>query len=203
MDVHVLAVENGGVGYRASDKGRTLECNFDWTVVGGVAQAITFPQEDDGIVRVAHQRRVCGDGVEHRLQVRWRTRHYPQDLPPSRLLLQRSRKLVSTRLQLREQAHVLDGDDRLVGEGLEESDLTLRKRSVFGAIHGEGADGAPVTEQRKAKGRIDAGISPGAVGKLPRPLGRAVIQYMDHRALNDGAPADAGATDRARLADAE
>ena len=44
-----------------------------------------------------------------------------------RLLLQRLREVAVARLQLLEQPHVLDGDDRLVGEGLEQRDLLVRE----------------------------------------------------------------------------
>ena len=37
-----------------------------------------------------------------------------------------SLELRGARLHLLEQPHVLDGDDRLVGEGLDQLDLTLR-----------------------------------------------------------------------------
>ena len=45
-----------------------------------------------------------------------------------RLLLQRLAKLARARLHLVEQAHVLDGDHRLVGEGRDEFDLLVGER---------------------------------------------------------------------------
>ena len=56
------------------------------------------------------------DRLEHRLDVGRRARDHPQDLARGRLLLERL-QLLASRV---EQAHVLDRDDRLVGEGLEE-----------------------------------------------------------------------------------
>ena len=55
--------------------------------------------------------------------VGWRAADDPQDLAGGRLLLQRLGEVVVARLQLLEQPHVLDRDDRLVGEGLEQRDL--------------------------------------------------------------------------------
>src|SRR5262249_21582701 len=52
------------------------------------------------------------DRIEHRLHVGGRPRNHTKDLCSCRLPLQRVLRLV-------EQPHVLDGDDRLVGEGLE------------------------------------------------------------------------------------
>ena len=51
----------------------------------------------------------------------------PQDLARRGLLLERLGQLVVPVLELREQPHVLDGDDRLIGEGLHQLDLSRRK----------------------------------------------------------------------------
>ena len=68
------------------------------------------PQQADG---AGHDR------VEHRLDIRLRLADDAQDVAGGGLLVQRRGQLAVARLQLREQAHVLDRDDRLVGEGLE------------------------------------------------------------------------------------
>ena len=49
------------------------------------------------------------------------------------LLLQRLGQLAVARLHLLEQPHVLDGDHRLVGEGLEQLDLLVAERAHLGA----------------------------------------------------------------------
>jgi hypothetical protein len=51
-------------------------------------------------------------------------------------------------LQLREQPHVLDGNDGLVGEGLEQCDLAFGKRLHFGAAETDGPERHPVAHQR-------------------------------------------------------
>ena len=79
-------------------------------------QVLAFQTEDRRIRRPAHPGGVLGDGLHDRLQIGRRARDHPQDLARRRLLLQRLFRLV-------EQAHVLDGDDGLVGEGLQERDL--------------------------------------------------------------------------------
>ena len=62
------------------------------------------------------------DGLEHRLHVGGRTADHRQDAGRGRLLLERLLRLV-------EQAHVLDGDHRLVGKGLEQRDLLVGQRA--------------------------------------------------------------------------
>ena len=59
-----------------------------------------------------------GDAVEHRLDIVGGARDDTQDLARRRLLLEGLRQVLVTGLQLLEQAHVLDGDHGLVGEGL-------------------------------------------------------------------------------------
>ena len=59
------------------------------------------------------------DRVEHRLDVECRTEGLT-DLAQRGQLPDRPRQLACPRLQLLEQPHVLDGDDGLVGEGLEQ-----------------------------------------------------------------------------------
>ncbi len=76
--------------------------------------------------RLAQPRRAPHDRVEHGLGVGLRVRDGPQDLGGGGLLLERLGDLpmrldqcVVLLLEFGEQAHVLDGDDRLVGEGPE------------------------------------------------------------------------------------
>ena len=63
---------------------------------------------------------------EHRVQVEGRADRLA-DLPQGLQLLDRARQFLRARLQLLEQADVLDGDHRLVGEGLEQRDLPVRE----------------------------------------------------------------------------
>jgi hypothetical protein len=54
--------------------------------------------------------------------------------------LQRLRKIARARLHLVEQSRVLDGDRRLIGEGLDELDLTRREWFGLGSGEAENAD---------------------------------------------------------------
>ena len=61
-------------------------------------------------------RRILGNRIQHRLNVRRRAGDDAQDFTRRRLLFQRF-------LEFLEQPHVLDGDHRLIGEGFEKLDL--------------------------------------------------------------------------------
>src|SRR5215470_20000691 len=78
--------------------------------------------------RCAEARRVGRDGLEHRLRVRRRARDDLEDLTGGR-------QVSIACLQFGEEPHVLDRDDRLVGEGLEQLDLTGRERSSLASHH--------------------------------------------------------------------
>ena len=65
------------------------------------------------------------DRVEHRLHVGLRLADHAQDVAGRGLLLERLGEVAVARLQLLEQAHVLDRDDGLVGEGLQQRDLRV------------------------------------------------------------------------------
>ena len=77
--------------------------------------------------------RAVRDGLEDRLHVGLRLADGPEDLGGRRLPVQRFREVGVARLELREQARVLDGDHGLVGEGLEQRDLGRREPSWLGA----------------------------------------------------------------------
>ena len=78
---------------------------------------------DAAVDRARKTGRALGDRVEHRLDVRRRAEITRRISRGRRLLLERLGQLAVPRLELREQPHVLDGDHRLVGEGLQERDL--------------------------------------------------------------------------------
>src|SRR5712691_692538 len=89
-----------------------------------------------------------GDDVEHWLDIRRGARDRPQDLARCRLLLEgladlgvRLSERLILQLELGEEADVLDGDDRLVGEGLQQLDLAIRERPGLGARHHDDTDG--------------------------------------------------------------
>ena len=84
------------------------------------------------LVGLAEPRRRFCQRVEHRLQIEGRAADDLEHVGGRCLLLQRLAELRGARLDLFEQAHVLDGDDRLVGKGLHQLDLPLRERPASG-----------------------------------------------------------------------
>ena len=80
------------------------------------------------IIDPTNPRRALDDGVEDRLHVRRRAADDAEHLGRCRLMLQRLAQFRIALLEFLEQAHVLDGDDGLIGEGFKKSDLFVGKR---------------------------------------------------------------------------
>src|SRR5262249_39587995 len=80
-----------------------------------------------------------GHRVEYRLNVRRRARDHTKDLARRRLLLQGLLCLV-------EQPHILDRDDSLVGQGLEQGDISVGERTGFGTCYGDRPNRLTVAE---------------------------------------------------------
>ena len=89
--------------------------------------------------RIAHG--APDDRVEDRLHVGRRAADHAQDLA-------RRRQVAVPSLQLVEQPHVLDGDHRLIGEGLEERDLVVGESAGVAAGHRDPPNRIVVPEQR-------------------------------------------------------
>ena len=83
------------------------------------------------------------NGFEDGLEVECRAADDLQHLGGRGLLLQRLGHLAIAGLQLLEQPHVLDGDDGLVGEGLEQLDLPVGERTDLAPRDDDRADGLP------------------------------------------------------------
>ena len=129
-DVHDGPIEDGARGrHRASEahgkgplKGLGRAAGIP---LRGQVEHFALEARHDRVLSVAQPAGAAHDRVEHGLDVGGRAADHAQDLPRRRLLLERLRQLAVARLQLPEQPHVLDGDDRLVGEGLEQRHLTF------------------------------------------------------------------------------
>ena len=85
--------------------------------------------------------------MQDRLEVERRAADDLQHIAGRRLLLERLGEVAVPGLELREQADVLDGDDGLVGEGLEQGHLLLGERSCFDAPERDGADGVLLSQE--------------------------------------------------------
>ncbi len=80
-----------------------------------------------------------------------------QDLAGRRLLLERLGEIAVSLLQLLEEPDVLDGDDRLVGERLEELDLPVREGSGLARDDGDRPDRDAVAQHRDGHGAAVGG----------------------------------------------
>ena len=92
--------------------------------------------------------RAANDGHEHGLDVRRRAADDAQDLAGRGLLLERLGQVRVLGLKLGEQPRILDRDDRLVGEGLQQGDLALRKQPHLLAINLDRPEHLPSPQQR-------------------------------------------------------
>ena len=84
-----------------------------------------FAESQHHIINSTNPRRAFNNGVEDRLHVRGRAADNAEHLGRCRLMLQRLAQFRIARLAFFEQPRVLNGNDRLVGEGFEELYLTL------------------------------------------------------------------------------
>src|SRR5262249_11737750 len=123
---------------RASERLRPLRTDIG---VGDQVNEIAVELEHSALARVAQSFRVRRDDVEYRLDVSWRATDDAQELAGRRLLFERLLRLV-------EQPHVFNGNDGLIGEGLEQGDLPLREGSRRVTSHRDRPDGFSITEQR-------------------------------------------------------
>ncbi len=131
------------VGARLARKGP-----LDSRDPGGVGQAVVRRQLDEVAVEARHRtplgvaqpERANGDRVEDGLDVGGRARDDAQNLAGRRPLLEGLGEVAVLGLELREQADILDGDDRLVGEGLEQLDLRVGEQAWSRARDEDHAD---------------------------------------------------------------
>ena len=113
-------------------------------------QGIALAQRDCAHVRSGQAH--CG--VDQRLQdglkIEGRSADCLENIRCRGLLLQRLAEVARPCLHLVEQADILDGDHRLVGEGLDQLDLARRERARLGASEDEYAVHLPSPQQRNS-----------------------------------------------------
>ena len=144
-------------------------------VVGDNIHEDAIVAPDGAVERAAQPHRVADDGVEDRLRVGRRARDDLQDLAGGRLLLERFGQGTVARLELGEEADVLEGDDGLVGEGLEQGHLPVGEWPHRPSPHRDGADRLAVAQHRDrehaAKAGAPAEVLEPSLGR-PRRQGR-------------------------------
>jgi hypothetical protein len=129
-----------------------LDQRFGHSVVGARHEYLrSFVELVDGTgIRLREIDGVRDNAGEHGLHVEARAdgaSHLAERLQ----LVHEAGQLVRPLLEFREQAHILDGDHRLVGKGLEQSDLSLREEPHLGTADDDRAGGDTLTEQRDAQ----------------------------------------------------
>src|SRR5690242_10004168 len=97
---------------------------------------LSVKANDEAVDRLTELCGTRGDRVERRLDVRRRVADDLEDVCRRRLALERLLGFV-------EEAHILDRNDRLVGEGLEQLDLPVGKRINVGSPNENRADRNP------------------------------------------------------------
>ena len=120
-DMNCLLVQHRAAADRSPDQwdGELTDGSVgDRAVMGGELELVAVYAEDRGVERLTQEGGALRDGVEHRLDVTWRTADHAEDLGCRRLLSEAVGQLAVARFELLEQAHILDRDDRLIGEHL-------------------------------------------------------------------------------------
>src|SRR5215471_14738779 len=132
FDLHVDDVNSPSVEHGSAIGGAAHQwdgrLNGDRPVVGDQPQEVSVSPKDVRVERVAQACGATRHRVEHWLDVGRRARDDAKDVARRRLLLERLGEVGVLRLQLGEQARILDGDGRLVGEGLHQRDLAVGER---------------------------------------------------------------------------
>src|SRR5262245_27792709 len=107
---------------------------------GDGAELATLQPPHNGPFCLTQGPRGSDDGVEHRLQLARRATDDREYFTGGGLVLERLLQLGRARLHLLEQSRILDGDDGLVGKGLEQGDLFGGKVALLLALQREYAD---------------------------------------------------------------
>ena len=107
-----------------------------------------FAEPQHYVINPTNPRGALNDGVKHRLHVGRRAADDAEHLGGRGLMLQGLAQFRVAFLQFFEQPHVLDGNDGLVCEGLQQSDLLLREWADCGAPDQNNADRTPFSLQR-------------------------------------------------------
>src|SRR4030095_14671970 len=126
------ALERGPTGSRSPPDAERILCpgilEFRrHAAVRDQAKDLAVKSPDDSTLRATEPRRIVHQRLQNPLQVERGVADDFQHLARGGLLLQRLGQFLVARLELPEQPYILNGDDRLVSEGLEQFDLLVRE----------------------------------------------------------------------------
>ncbi len=112
---------------------------------------VPLAESQHHVIDPTNPRRALDDRVQHRLHVGRRAADDAEHLGRRRLMLQRLAQFRVALLDFFEQPDVLDGDDRLISEGFEQSDLFFGERTNFRATNENCSDRNTFAQQRNGK----------------------------------------------------
>src|SRR5262245_26564106 len=117
---------------------------------------VSFAESQHCIIDPTNPRGALNDGVEDRLHIGRRAADDAKHLGRCGLMLQSLAQFRVALLDLLEQSHVLDRDDRLVGEGFEELDLLFREGADYSTTNDDDADRLVLAHEGRNEYRSDA-----------------------------------------------
>ena len=116
---------------------------------------------DRAVAGVAEAGGRFGEGVEHRLQIEGRAADDLQHVAGRGLVFERLLEVVGASLQFAIGLGAGDGDDRLLGKGLQQCDLAVREAADLSTTQRHRADRRAVTQQRQRYLRLGTEIAHG------------------------------------------
>src|SRR5262249_2312837 len=118
-----------------------------WTKMSPCNHHLIFVESQIHIINAANPGGTLNDGVEDRLNIGGRAANDTEHLGRCSLMFQGFTQFCIALLQFLEQPHVLDGDHRLVGKGLQKSDLLGSERTRLDSSNKDRAERCTLAEQ--------------------------------------------------------
>src|SRR5215472_6599724 len=150
------------------------------------------PVEPEHVAELSLAELCCapGDRVEHRLNVGRRTGDYAQHLASRGLILKRLLKFALACLLRLEQPRVFDGDDGLVGEGLEYLNLLVGEGLYLGTPENQHANRILVTDEGNSNDCSVPQLERTLIGFGVFACCRPQIMHVDNFAIQERSPRD-------------
>ena len=120
-------------------------------VIRSRSEILAVPQIHHAEIRPTDPRGILEHFLEHRFQFAGRGADDLKNLGGCRLLLQRFREVARARLHLVEQPNVADGDDGLIGKGLQQLDMVIVEAAWLCPRNRNEANGLAVAKQGNAQ----------------------------------------------------
>ena len=111
--------------------------------------SVPLAESQHHVINPTNPRGALDDGVEDRLHVRGRAADDAEHLGRRRLMLQGLAQFCVALLEFLEQPHVLDRDDRLIGEGFEKRDLLVGKRTNLRTTNRNSSNSISFAQERR------------------------------------------------------